>query len=112
MNMKGQVALAFDQDMRPQQLRFTAAGGAGQVNAAGLYPAPLTVTSLLASGAYDIGSGAGLIDTLRLDLGGPKLEAQASVTRRVAASFAVTSTRIDRRSPSFTGARKRSVCPR
>lgn len=78
--LKGEAAMSLDRDFAPQQLRFKVAGDAGLFNLLDLYPDPVEVHGLFASGAYDIPRGEGMIDQLQLDFGGPKAELRAHLT--------------------------------
>lgn len=75
--LKGEAAMSLDSAFMPQQLRFKVAGDAGLFNLLDLYPDPVDVRGLFASGAYDLPRGEGMIDQLQLDFGGPKAELRA-----------------------------------
>lgn len=78
--LKGEAALLLDDKLNPSMMRFTVAGGEGLFNLLELYPEPVAVKRLLASGSYDIGHGEGIVDRLQLDFGGPTAEISARLS--------------------------------
>ena len=77
--LKGNVAFQLDADFRPGVVRFLVGSDPGTFNARGLYPKPLPVTGLYVSGMLDTKTGVGVIEQANINLGGPRLEAKASI---------------------------------
>ncbi len=92
----GSLSLDLDPDFRPEELRFTMGGEAGTFNALDLFPQPITVKSLFLRGKMEAKSGITLIDQLKLDMGGPVINAGLKVeTSGTARNIAFVGTMTD-----------------
>ncbi len=79
--LKGQVVLTLDDTMHPAHLSFRVGSEAGRFNAAEIYPAPIDIAGFMIDGEYDILRNKGQVNDLRVNLGGPKVEATAQIEK-------------------------------
>lgn len=75
--LQGSIKVALDKDFRLAATRFVLGSGEGSFAYDGLYDAPLPIKSFYAAGEADIRRMAGKLDELKIDFGGPKIEAKA-----------------------------------
>jgi hypothetical protein len=73
--LKGSVAVRFDPDFVPAEVRFVLGTDPGTFSGFGLYTEPVPVQNMYVSGHVDLKTLAGEVEKCRLDLGGPMAEA-------------------------------------
>lgn len=72
----------LDTGLNPLSLRFHAEGRSGRLDVPSLFAAPVGIAGLAADGMADFERGVLTLESLRLDLGGPAIEATAQGTIR------------------------------
>src|SRR3546814_8270662 len=73
----------FGPTFLPRETTFALEAGAGVLTVEDLYPEPLRVASLGVRGRVDLRGGVMVIEQFMADLGGPRLEGEATVTDRL-----------------------------
>ncbi|MDD9900133.1 MAG: AsmA-like C-terminal domain-containing protein [Alphaproteobacteria bacterium] len=79
MPFKGSMAIELNEDFKAARARFVIGSDAGMMNVAGIYEAPIPVQGLYLNGQIDLRTFDGSLDRVRVDLGGPVVEARAHI---------------------------------
>jgi hypothetical protein len=80
MPVQGSVNLDLDADFRPASARFALGAESGTFNALQLYDAPVAIKDFYVRGKFDARGQHGEIEELKVDLGGPKVQASGKMT--------------------------------
>lgn len=80
--VRGTVNATFGPTFVPRQARFSLAAGAGALRLDGVFPEPLRVARIDLAGSADLPGGTMVIERFAADLGGPRLEASATIVDR------------------------------
>lgn len=78
--LKGKVGFRLDENFKMGKVDFIIGSDPGTLNAFGLYPQPLDVRGLYVAGQYDVSTGGGAVELLKVNLGGPLVEGRMRVT--------------------------------
>lgn len=101
MSLRGSIDFTLDRDFKLERARFVLGADKGAFNMAGFYKEPLQVKDFYLAGAADGRAGSVDIAELKIDLGGPQLEASATLRtedgnrRIIAAKGALVNTPFD-----------------
>ncbi|TAL28044.1 MAG: hypothetical protein EPN97_15500, partial [Alphaproteobacteria bacterium] len=80
MPVQGSVNIDLDADFRPATARFALGAESGTFNAFQLYDAPIGIKDFYVKGRFDARGQQGEIQDLKIDLGGPKVQASGRMT--------------------------------
>jgi hypothetical protein len=80
MPVQGSVNIDLDADFRPATARFALGAESGTFNALQLYDAPVGIKDFYVRGKFDARGQQGEIEELKVDLGGPKVQASGRMT--------------------------------
>lgn len=80
MPVQGSVNIDLDADFRPATARFALGAESGTFNAFQLYNVPIAIKDFYVRGRFDAQGQMGEIEDLKVDLGGPKVQATGKMS--------------------------------